>query len=172
MSIDLNCVIFRHKTNYNTQFACYAHLLWRPPALYQGAYLQPQGLKVIHSFFENRIVFRLLLLSLADKKSQRDVNRRIRRPIVVGITVVVHIAHVRGVVRRNGGQPPVAAKNYTANNFLFLSLSDFLHFLISISQSLKRFIIFSIFSILTVSTHSIILTSLFCNCQQFAIAFC
>ena len=160
MSIDLNCVIFRHKTNYNTQFACYAHLLWRPPALYQGAYLQPQGLKVIHSFFENRIVFRLLLLSLADKKSQRDVNRRIRRPIVVGITVVVDIAHIGRVVRSNGRKPPVAAY-LSANNFLYLSLSDFFHFLIKFSASLKRLITVSIFSIFTVSTHSIILTNLF-----------
>ncbi len=48
------------------------------------------------------------LLSPANKKSERQANSRIGSRIVVGITVVVDIAHVRRVVRGSSGEPPVA----------------------------------------------------------------
>ena len=92
--------------------------------------------------------------------SERRKPISVARVVVVGTTVVVDIAHIGRVVRSNGRKPPVAAY-LSANNFLYLSLSDFFHFLIKFSASLKRLITVSIFSIFTVSTHSIILTNLF-----------
>ena len=50
---------------------------------------------------------RILDLRLANTEAEGRANRRIGRRVVVGITVSVHIAHVRGVVSRRGRQPPV-----------------------------------------------------------------
>ena len=91
----------------------HTHLKWRTSALYQGAYLRSYDRKLFTPSLKLHCFQKLILLSQANKKSQRNIDSRIRSNIVVGITVVVDIANVSSVVRSHRRQPPVTAILYS-----------------------------------------------------------